>query len=103
MRQSGFLWIIVGVMLILDIYVYQAVKTVSASVSPKWRLLVTSLYWLLAVISLGILILRPYVNYESLPKAVRTYAFALIVGLFFPSCWPRSLLRSMTSGAAPCG
>ncbi|MFM9909716.1 MAG: metallophosphoesterase [Chitinophagaceae bacterium] len=82
MRNSGFLWIIVGIMVLLDIYVFQAIKFIAPS-SPKLRTTIYIFYWLLAIGSLVILILLPYINFEQWPKAARSYIFATIAGVFF--------------------
>lgn len=82
MRNSGFLWIIIGIMVVLDVYVFQAIKVV-APASPKLRMGMFICYWILAAASVIILMLLPNINYENWPKAARTYIFAIIVGLFF--------------------
>lgn len=82
MRNPGFLWIMIGIMVVLDLYVFQAIKVVAPS-SPKLRLTVFILYWIVSVFCLTILILLPNINYENWPKSSRTYVFATIVGLFF--------------------
>ena len=83
MRNPTFLWIIVGIMLVLEIYVFQAVKMVLPASSPRLRLTVIVIYWLFSVLMLGTLLALPYLNYESWPKHIRTYVFAIIVGAFF--------------------
>ena len=83
MRNSKFLWIIVAIMALLDIYVFQAVKVVCQSLSPKARFLVYGIYWTFSICALVLLIILPYVNYANWPKSVRTYLFATLVGLFF--------------------
>ncbi len=82
MRNSGFWWVIVGIMVLLDIYVYQAIKVVLPVGSPKLRLAIILLYWTISVTALTILVLLPS-GYESWPRTVRTYLFATVVGLFF--------------------
>ena len=82
MRNPGFLWIMIGLMAILDLYIFQAVKFIAPS-SPKLRMGIFIVYWVFAAISLGILILLPYINYENWPRTVRTYVFAIVIGLFF--------------------
>jgi uncharacterized protein len=37
MRNPTFLWIIVGIMLVLEIYVFQAVKMVLPAAHPRLR------------------------------------------------------------------
>lgn len=83
MRNPSFLWIIFGIMLLMDIYIFQALKVVLPSVSSRFRTIVIVIYWLFAVAGLGVLLSFPYLNYESWPKQVRTYVFAILVGLFF--------------------
>ncbi|MEP7259190.1 MAG: metallophosphoesterase, partial [Flavitalea sp.] len=83
MRNPGFLWIIIGFMLILDIYVFQAIKVVIPGSSQRIRNTVMALYWIFAIITLLVLIAFPYVNFDTWPKAVRTYLFSLLVALFF--------------------
>ena len=82
MRNTGFIWILAGVMVVLDFYVFQAIKAI-APASPKLRMGIFIFYWLIAVAALTVLILLPSINYENWPKKARTYIFATIVGLFF--------------------
>jgi uncharacterized protein len=83
MRNPTFLWIIVGIMLVLEIYVFQAVKMVLPVSSPRLRFAIIITYWLIATLMLGTLFALPYLNYESWPKPVRAYVTAIIVGSFF--------------------
>ena len=83
MRNSGFIWVITVILVILDIYVFQAVKMVSQSASAKMKLVIFSAYWTISIIAVLLLILLPYINYTTWPKSVRTYLFATLVGLFF--------------------
>jgi len=70
-------------MLLLDLYVFQAVKLVSHDLPQKIKLIIYGLYWSVSVVAVLLLALMPYISYDSWPRAVRTYLFATIVGLFF--------------------
>ena len=83
MRNPAFVWIILVIMLLLDLYVFQAVKIVSNGASAKTRQVVYIAYWTLSAATVILLLLMPYTNYEKWPRAVRTYLFATILGLFF--------------------
>ncbi len=83
MRNTGFLWIIIGIMILLDFYVFQAVKLVSQSASHKTKLIIYSIYWTISAATIILLILLPYSNYDHWPRMLRTYLFAIVVGLFF--------------------
>lgn len=82
MRNSPFGLILIGFMILLDLYVFQAVKLLSHSVSPKARLIIYAVYWSLSVLAVAIFILLPYLQLEKTSTA-RNIIFATIVGLFF--------------------
>ncbi len=73
----------VVIMLLLDSYVFQAIKTVSSSASPKTRTIIFSLYWVISIIAVVGFLLFVFTGPEFLPKRVRTYLFATVLGLFF--------------------
>jgi predicted MPP superfamily phosphohydrolase len=80
MRNAGFTWVLIGIMILLDIYVYQAIKVVAPS-SPRMRLIVMSVYWLLSVVSIAVILIIPYSNSATWPKWIRNYVFAIVIGL----------------------
>ncbi len=83
MRNTGILWIIALIMAVMDIYVFQVVRMLAQSASPKARIIVFSVYWLISAFALLLMIILPYVNYSNWPKPIRTYLFAIMIGLFF--------------------
>jgi len=83
MRNTPFWWILIGFMLILDIYFFQALKAVSHSASGRTKAIVYGSYWTLSIAAIVILLLLPYINFEKQAKLLRTTIFALIAALFF--------------------
>jgi uncharacterized protein len=83
MRNSAFWWIIVVIMVLLDLYVFQAIKVVTQGASPKLRIGIFAGYWSISAAAVVLLIIIPFINYDSWPRSVRTYLFATVVGLFF--------------------
>ena len=82
MRNSGFLWIVVALMFLLDLYVFQALKIVLPVASPRWRMTIVIAYWLIAILAIVVVATLPYLRYETWPRAMRTYVLAIIIGLF---------------------
>lgn len=80
--RSTVIWFIVGILLVLDIYVYQALKVVTGD-SPKWRMVVFGAYWTVSIATLVTLILLPLTDFANWPKSARLYTFAIIIALFF--------------------
>src|SRR5579871_308029 len=83
MRNSAFVWIVLGIMLLLDFYVFQAVKVVTQNSSQKIRAIVFYSYWGISIAAIIVLALIPLTNFESWPRQLRNYAFAIILGLLF--------------------
>ncbi len=74
--------IFLGVMLSLDFYFFQAVKTVSQNLSPKAKTIVYSIYWSITILAVIGFILFVYTEQSYLGRKVRTYLFSIIIGLF---------------------
>jgi predicted MPP superfamily phosphohydrolase len=82
MRTPSGVVIFIALMLLLDAYVFQAIKAVSQTGNPKTRLIIYIIYWSLSVICIIGFLLFVYTGPEFFPKKIRTYLFATIIGLF---------------------
>lgn len=83
MRNSPFWWILIGFMVLLDFYVFQAVRVIAHPASAKMRSVIFYSYWILSVLAIVTLIILPYLRFEHQTKLFRTTIFAVIAGLFF--------------------
>jgi predicted MPP superfamily phosphohydrolase len=83
MRNAPFWWIFLALLLILDWYVFQAIRTVTAGLPVKSRLVWHTLYWSITVLSISLVILLPYFFSKPGPHYARSILFALVAGLFF--------------------
>jgi predicted MPP superfamily phosphohydrolase len=83
MRNRGSWWIVVIVMLLLDWYVFAAIRNLSQTASEKVKWLVYGVYWTISVAALTAVILFPYMQSLQFSKFFRNYLFAIVVGLFF--------------------
>ena len=82
MRTPLGAFIFVIIMVLLDTYVFQAIKTVSHSASPKTKTIIYSIYWLISAIAVIGFLIFVFTGPDFLPKKLRTYLFATIIGLF---------------------
>ena len=80
MRSSPTWFILAGLMLLLDFYVFQIVKLVSQPAGVRVRSVIYLFYWIVSVLALGTLFLLPL--FENFPKSVRSTVFAVAIGLF---------------------
>jgi hypothetical protein len=96
MRNSVFWWVLIGFMVLLDFYFFQALKTVTQTASSKARLIIFISYWVISISAVVLLLLLPYLNFEN--KLFRNTVFAMIAGLFLQS-WPAIFLVDDIRGA----
>lgn len=82
MRNRSGWWIIVLIMVLLDVYVFQAVRALTNGASEKTRIIIYSIYWAISVASMAFIVLMPLFESDTWPKTIRNYTFAIIVGLF---------------------
>jgi predicted MPP superfamily phosphohydrolase len=82
MRRFGGSLVFIAIMLMVDLYVFQAVKAVSQQLAPKTRLILYIVYWLITLLTVGFFAALPYLHSEQWQKPVRTYIFAILIGLF---------------------
>ena len=82
MRNGLTWWIIAAIMLLLDVYVFQAVRNVSQFASPLSKTIIQSVYWGITVLALASLISLPYIQALQTNKIFRNYVFAIFLGLF---------------------
>lgn len=83
MRNSPYWWIIVAFMVLLDIYFFQALRTITLSASPRLRLFIHSGYWVISVAAILLFILLPYLKFEKHNSLARSTLFSLLIGFFF--------------------
>jgi hypothetical protein len=83
MRNSPFWWILVAFMLLIDIYVFQAVKVLTQSAASRTKFIIHLSYWLISAAAVITLVILPYLHFAAQHKLLRNTFFAIIVGLFF--------------------
>jgi predicted MPP superfamily phosphohydrolase len=83
MRNSPFWWVLIGFMVALDFYVFQALRVLTQGASPKTRLIIHAIYWGISALAVIVLIILPYLHFGIQHKLMRNTFFAIIAGLFF--------------------
>jgi uncharacterized protein len=81
MRRMSFIWIIIGVTIVLDQYVYQVIKTLTQGASPRGKMIIFGSYWGISLVALVFFALIPFLNANEWSK-FRNYLFFTFMGLF---------------------
>jgi predicted MPP superfamily phosphohydrolase len=81
MRSRRIVWIVVIIAILLDLYVFQAVKSITSDVAPRWRTIIFSGYWGLSVLTLIVFCLLPLIRRHLV--RLQGYIFFTVLGLYF--------------------
>lgn len=74
--------IFILIMLLVDLYVFQAVRHVSQEASTRARFIIYALYWSVTVFAVCLFLFGSMLQVEQWPRVLRTYVFAILIGLF---------------------
>lgn len=82
MRSPLGVIIFISLMLLLDWYVFQAVRLVAHSASARNRSVVHFFYWGFTLLAIAGFLMFVFTEPSFLGKKIRTYLFAVIIGVF---------------------
>ncbi len=82
MRNWRFFAGVIVLVVLLDLYIFQALKTISQGSSPRWRSILFNGYWSLSILVLLLFAILPMVTDPDW-RRIKSYIFATILGLFF--------------------
>ncbi|HLZ87495.1 MAG TPA: metallophosphoesterase [Puia sp.] len=80
MRSRRFVLIVLFIAVLLDIYVYQAVKTITRDLPSQWRAIVEGAYWGGSILGLVTFVIIPYLQLRY--TRVNSYLTATILGSY---------------------
>lgn len=82
MRNAPFWWIFLGFLFLLDLYVFQVMRHLTTGASARGRMLMHGSYWVISILSLGLIVFLPTLFSKNAGQVARSLLFALIAGLF---------------------
>lgn len=74
--------LVIIVLILLDIYIFQILRFVLQSASPRVRLISFVAFWAISAISVSIILFGNFFRIESWPPMLRNYTFAILIGIF---------------------
>ena len=82
MRTPLAAFLVIAIAILMDTYIFQAIKTVSQSASPKTKTIIYAIYWTFSALAIISFLLFIFTDQAFLGKKFRTYLFATAIGLF---------------------
>ena len=80
MRSRRYVWVVPVVVLVLDLYVFQAIKAVSHAASPRVRSMIYIGFWLVSILAILIICFLPYLYRRF--RWIQGYAFSILIGFY---------------------
>jgi len=81
MRNGFTMWLIAFLLILLDLYFFQAVKTVTQNLTPFFKGCLQIFYWGITALAIISLFSLPHIQSLQANKLFRTYVFSFIIGL----------------------
>jgi hypothetical protein len=72
------------ILLAIDLYAYQAVRTVVQNSAPVWKRLIIVGYWFISALSIGFVWSFLFFDFYDMPKWVRVYLLSLLFVFYVP-------------------
>jgi hypothetical protein len=72
----------IGILLVIDLYFFQLIKTMVTDIDQRWRTVWYMIYWSLTAMTLGVVIAGIYVN--NLPNYFKYYFFSFLLVVLVP-------------------
>ena len=82
MRTPLGTFLFIAFALLMDTYIFQAVKAVSQSASPKTKAIIYGIYWAISALTIISFLIFFFTDHSFMGKKFRTYLFATAIGLF---------------------
>ena len=83
MRSRNGWWIIILILLVIDFYVFNAIRFLSQNNSVKFRTILFTVYWIISAAAVLFVFIFPNSDYLQKHIVFRNYVFAIVIGLFF--------------------
>lgn len=80
-RNMVQLIVIAAILFLLDLYIFQAIKTVSAGFAAPSRTRIYIIYWLISAATVAVILAVPYLRSQANAPAWRMYPLAIIIGI----------------------
>ncbi|ACU59528.1 metallophosphoesterase [Chitinophaga pinensis] len=75
--------VLIFILLLLDLYVFMAIRAIFSHSSKRVRNIATGTYWAVSALVLITIALLPYLNWQDWPANTRSYILTVLFGIVF--------------------
>ncbi|MCY7411276.1 MAG: metallophosphoesterase [Chitinophagales bacterium] len=73
-----------ALLFLIDLYAFQAIRSVMHNSNISWRRIITIIYWSISIICIGFIWYATFFGYYSVPKLLRVYLTGALVVFYIP-------------------
>jgi predicted MPP superfamily phosphohydrolase len=81
MKTPFMVFVLIAILIILDLYVFAAIRSLSSSALPRTRSIIFYSYWFLTLITISTILFLTFSDPKLISRVTRSYLLAIIIGL----------------------
>lgn len=81
MKTPFMVFVLIAILIILDLYVFTAIRSLSSSALPRTRSIIFYSYWFLTLITISTILFLTFSDPKLISRVTRSYLLAIIIGL----------------------
>ena len=81
MKTPFMIFVVIAIMILLDLYVFMAIKALSATALPRTRSIIFYAYWFLTLLTIISVLFLTFGDPNSISRVSRSYIIAVLIGL----------------------
>lgn len=81
MKSPFMVFVLIAILILLDLYVFSAIRSLSAAALPRTKSIIFYSYWILTLLTICMILFLAFGDPKFITKATRSYILAIIIGL----------------------
>ena len=81
MKTPLMVFVLIAILILLDLYLFTAIRALSASFLPRTKSIIFYTYWFLTFITISTILFLAFSDPTLISRVTRSYLFAIIIGL----------------------
>lgn len=81
MKTPFMVFVLIAILILLDLYVFSAIRSLSASALPRTKAIIFYSYWFLTLITISTILFMSFSDPKLISRVTRSYLLAIIIGL----------------------
>ncbi len=81
MKTPFMVFVLIAILILLDLYVFSAIRSLSASALPRTKSIIFYSYWFLTLITICMILFLTFSDPKLISRVTRSYLLAIIIGL----------------------